>query len=120
MRNEQLFEIAYSRPEDGMLPEAITAARSELATRDLAEGDSQELYQQTLDIQQTYADLANRPLPKMAWAIFMIFGVTIVGFVGAFGLFATGRKRMGKEAIYATIAGIAAAWALFLIIDLLT
>ncbi|WP_158298668.1 hypothetical protein [Sphingomonas psychrotolerans] len=115
LRDEQLFEIVYSRPEDGIVPEAIDAARSELAVRNISESENYELREQVLEGHQDDASRATRHLSGFAVAVFMVFGLTLVGTFGIFGLFATGRRQMAIDAIYATFVGIALAGALLLV-----
>lgn len=106
LRDEQLFEIVYARPEDGIVPEAVDAARSELAARNLGEEQDRELREQTLEVRQYDANRATRHLPGGFVALFMIIGLTLVGTLGIAGLFATGRRQMAIDAIYATLVGV--------------
>ncbi len=115
LRDEQLFEMAYSRPEDGIVPEAVEAARSELAARNIRAPETRALEEQVLEAHEEDAGRATRHLPGLGVAVFMIFGLTLVGTFGIFALFTMGRKQMAIDALYATFVGIVVGWALLLL-----
>lgn len=106
LRGEQLFEIVYSRPEDGIVPEAIDAARAELAARNLDEAETQELRGQLLERQQDDETRATRHLPGPAVVAFGFFGLTLIGTFIIIALFVRGRRQMAIDAIYATLVGM--------------
>ena len=113
-RIEDLMLMARGRPEDGIAAEAVAAAQAELAQRDITEEDFEEHQAHREALSQADDALPTRRLPAAWWVLFAFIGITIVGTLGIFALFATGRRQMAKDAIVATVLGIAIGWGILI------
>jgi len=111
-RVEDLMLMARGRPEDGIAPEAVTAAQAELAARDLPVEEIEELASDLDARQQEDDSRATRRLSTPGRIFFGIFGFTLFGLIGVFILHARGRRQAASDALVATLIGLALIWGL--------
>ena len=120
LRDEQLAEIAYATPEDGILEEAVAAAQAELDRRGVAVSARDDLESQ---VAARRVDEAAKPDAQMGLPgilSFLAFGPLLAITLGAAAvLYARGYKRKAGEALiciafsFGIYGAIAALFALF-------
>jgi len=116
-RVEDLLLMARARPEDGVLPEAVVAAQTELARRDLPEEEVEELTRDLEAWQAEDASASTRHLSTPARIFFGVFFFTLIG-VGAFRVLRMrGYNQMATDALVSTAIGWGVSIALFVIGD---
>lgn len=111
-RVEDLMLMARDRPADGIAPEAVAAARAELAARDLPFEEAEELANDLDARQQEDDSRAATRLSIPGRILFGIFGFSLVGVIGVFILHARGRRQAANDALVATLIGLALIWGL--------
>lgn len=119
-RIEDLMLMARARPEDGIATEAVGAAQAELTRRNITEEDFEEHEAHREALSQADASLPTRRLPAAGWVFFAFLGITIIGTLGIFALFATGKRQMGNDAIMATVIGLAIGWGVIIAVFVAT
>lgn len=121
-RVEDLMLMARGRPEDGIAPEAVAAAKAEIAARELPDEEIEDLVSD-LDARQWEDDhIDSKPLPKAAFVFYMFLGMSLIGIVGLLAMVATGRHRMVNDAARAIGTGFVIMMglaAVFVLIDFL-
>ena len=102
---EDLVRIANSGESD-YAPDAIEAARAELARRDVPEAELAEVAGQAADDLEREAGKADLSLSNVQWALFVLIGpMLVVMFAAAFILGARGYRRKSKEVLLAIPIG---------------
>ena len=96
----ELVEIASFGEKDGYLPQAVLAARNELAARNPSPPNSSTIVDCVKTTRNRAAELVNQPLSwpaRVAFFILPIFGWPILAFV-AWSLGTRGYRRMSSDA----------------------
>jgi len=114
-RVEDLILMARDRPEDGISPEAVVAARAELVARDLPVEDIEERSENLDAWQAEDTAEADRRLSISSRILFGMFGFTFFGIIAGFVMRAQGRRQAADDAIVAALIGAAAVWGLGLV-----
>jgi hypothetical protein len=98
--DDELVEIASFGEKDGYLPQAVVAARNELAARNLSPTDSSTVVDCVETRRTRAAELASQPLSwpaRIAFFILPIFGWPILAFV-AWSLGTRGYRQKSSDA----------------------
>jgi len=116
---EDLIRIAFSREEDGYLPEAIHAAKEEVNRRCVTENAISE----TMDDFQKEIEIDSRkhliPLGNRTWMCFVFLGPTLPGMIAAVLLGTRGYKQKFKDAWHAIFVGFAVYGCVAILISIL-
>lgn len=122
MRGARAEDLMIMARGDGIMPEAVAAARAELIAREIPHDELDALASDLDAREQEDRDAATKRLPGVAWAFYFLLGMSMIGVVGILAMSARGRDQMVKDAIGAIVAGFATIWGLliaaFVITDL--
>jgi hypothetical protein len=103
--DEELIRIAFSDAADGFVSEAIDAARAELDRRGVTT-DAIESVQEQVELEKA-EEAAKVETPLSTWAFFTLVFVGPITFWPVIILYATGRRQKTRDAVVATLVGIA-------------
>ncbi|WP_145960863.1 hypothetical protein [Sphingosinithalassobacter portus] len=110
MQVEDLFRIANSGEADGFEPEAMAAARAELALRNIAESDRHRIEAEVAVDQAERAGRASEPLSNRAWILSLLLGPFVIlstpVLVALIALGVAGYRRKLWEFYMAAIWGL--------------
>ncbi len=105
-RVENLLAIAESTAEDGFEPEAIEAARTELARREIDPQDLSDLKENQKIISYEAHERSEIPLSNIAWIGFALTGpILLLTAPIALSFLAQGYKKKSKHAFSGILAG---------------
>lgn len=106
MPDEELIRISYSQPDEGFLPEAIDAAKAELARRSIRNDD---LYAVRYDMESERHEEFNKDILDLRTSnrfAFAIFGIAFLPcIIIVMILYARGYKRMATQAMNCIVLG---------------
>ncbi|SIO13513.1 hypothetical protein SAMN02745824_3087 [Parasphingorhabdus marina DSM 22363] len=106
MPDEDLVRIAFSKDEEGFVPEMISAARQELANRDVSQTDVETVIDQAEQENSYLGNEKEEPLSDIAWAGFFFFGnIMIVSIPFVVILLFSGYHKKARQAAVAIAAG---------------
>lgn len=108
LRDEQLAEIAYARPEDGILEEAVIAAQAELDRRGIATNARDDLEAQVTAIRLVEAAKPDERLGLAGILFFLAFGPMFAISLGAAAvLYMRGYKKKSAEGLVCILFSVA-------------
>ena len=100
LRDEQLAEMAFSTPEDGIREEAITAAKAELDRRGVLASDLEDLASHVASSRAEDSRRPDAPLGLKGILFFLFLGPALVISLGATAiLYGRGYKQKSQEAL---------------------
>ena len=99
MRVEQLSEIAFASPEDGIREDFIAAARAELDRRGVSSDARAEMEDHVAAVRAEDSERTTQPLGWLGIVLFLLIGpLLLISVISAISLYATGYKAKAKDA----------------------
>jgi hypothetical protein len=100
MRVEQLSDIAFASPEDGIREDFIAAARAELDRRGVSSDVRAEMEDHVAAVRAEDSERAIQPLGWLGIVLFLLLGpMLLISVISAISLYATGYKTKAKDAL---------------------